>query len=276
MDVLLIAPSLAGGEGVYARLIQQAAPSGTAYAVSDDFRRGAPGATCRVAAEVGLNRLVRPLAIPDIGFRALRLRRSFDLVHVHAHPVRLTGLGTTPLVMSEGSSNAVYLGEYLGWDEARIAQRYRRARRLYRGLGVRDRLLTLDRVSRAYVFSRWAREINIRWGADPANQRAVLARAESSAQMRAAALAESAASLDDARADFAAAVRPDVRAATLSGLEDEVAAYLELGAQSVRSADARRRLLLPKDGVSVTSVTPGTARRSPSTSSIGRSAVNSK
>jgi diguanylate cyclase (GGDEF)-like protein len=74
-------------------------------------------------------------------------------------------------------------------------------------------------------------------------QRAVLARTESPAQMRAAALAESTASLDDARAGFAAAVRPDVRAAALSGLEDEVGAYVELGAQSVRSADARRRLL---------------------------------
>jgi glycosyltransferase involved in cell wall biosynthesis len=168
MDVLLIGPSLEGGEGVYTRLIRAAAPPGVSYAVSDGFHEGAPGATCSVGTEVALNRIAHPLGVPDIGFRALRLRRPFDLVHVHAHPVRLTGLGSTPLVMSEGSSSAVYLGEYLGWDEARIARGYRRARRLYRALGIHDRLLNLERVSRAYVFSGWARDVNLRWGADPA------------------------------------------------------------------------------------------------------------
>jgi glycosyltransferase involved in cell wall biosynthesis len=69
--------------------------------------------------------------------------------------------------MSEGSSSAVYLGDYLGWDQARLARGYRRARRLYRALGIDDRLLTLERVTAAYVFSSWAREINLRWGADP-------------------------------------------------------------------------------------------------------------
>jgi glycosyltransferase involved in cell wall biosynthesis len=69
--------------------------------------------------------------------------------------------------MSEGSSSAVYLGDYLGWDEARLARGYRRSRQMYRVLGIRDRLLALENVSRAYVFSQWARAINVRWGADP-------------------------------------------------------------------------------------------------------------
>ncbi len=103
-----------------------------------------------------------------MGFRALRLRDQFDLVHVHAHPAVLRGLGPTPLVMSEGSSSAVYLADYLGWDAARLGRGYRRARRLYRLLGIHDRLLALERVSQAYVLSHWARELNLRWGADPA------------------------------------------------------------------------------------------------------------
>jgi glycosyltransferase involved in cell wall biosynthesis len=107
------------------------------------------------------------MAIPDMGFRALGVRARFDLVHVHAHPIHLTNLGSTPLVMSEGSSSAVYLGEYLGWDDARLRKSYRRARRLYRTLGIHDRLLNLRRVTRSYVFSEWAREVNLRWGADP-------------------------------------------------------------------------------------------------------------
>ncbi|HEU4515892.1 MAG TPA: EAL domain-containing protein [Steroidobacteraceae bacterium] len=74
-------------------------------------------------------------------------------------------------------------------------------------------------------------------------QRAVLARTESPAEMRSAALTEASTSLEDAREGFAAAVRPDVREAVLAGLDDEVEAHAELGAQAVRSADARRRLL---------------------------------
>jgi glycosyltransferase involved in cell wall biosynthesis len=69
--------------------------------------------------------------------------------------------------MSEGSSNAVYLGDYLGWDDHRLARAYRTSHRIYRALGIRDRLLALERVARVYVFSDWARDVNLRWGADP-------------------------------------------------------------------------------------------------------------
>ncbi|HWW95925.1 MAG TPA: glycosyltransferase family 4 protein, partial [Vicinamibacteria bacterium] len=117
--------------------------------------------------EVFFNRLVHPLTIPDMGLRSLRLRERFDVVHVHAHPARIGGLGRIPLVMSEGSSSAVYIRDYLNWGEDRLARAYARTRRIYRALGIHDRLLNLDRVARAYVFSRWARDVNIRWGADP-------------------------------------------------------------------------------------------------------------
>jgi glycosyltransferase involved in cell wall biosynthesis len=117
--------------------------------------------------EIAFNRFVHPFTVPDMGFRALRLKDRFDLVHVHAHPVRLSGLRGTPFVMSEGSSSAVYIGEYLGWDAERMRRGYARSRRIYRLLGIADRLLTLERVTKAYVFSEWARQVNVRWGADP-------------------------------------------------------------------------------------------------------------
>jgi glycosyltransferase involved in cell wall biosynthesis len=148
-------------------LLRSHPPDGVEYQSVGGFHAGSAGARCSIAWEVALNRIVRPRAVPDMGFRALRLRERFDVVHVHAHPIRLTRRSGVPLVMSEGSSNAVYLGGYLGWSDERIARRYRRSRRLYRAIGVYDRLLALDRVARAYVFSDWAREVNIRWGADP-------------------------------------------------------------------------------------------------------------
>jgi glycosyltransferase involved in cell wall biosynthesis len=167
MRVLLVGPTGPGGEGTYQRLIRTNPPPGVDYVATGGFHEGGPGVTCSLGWEVALNRVVHPRAIPDMGFRALRLRDRFDLIHVHAHPVRLEHASGVPLVMSEGSSSAVYLGDYLGWDDDRIAAAYRRARRMYRALGVRDRLLALEKVKRAYVFTEWARRLNIRWGADP-------------------------------------------------------------------------------------------------------------
>jgi glycosyltransferase involved in cell wall biosynthesis len=158
---------------VYVRTLLDNPPHGVEYVDTGSFHGGAPGASCRIAEEVLLNRLVHPWLIPDMGFRSLSIKTHFDVVHVHAHPVRLNNLGKTPLVMSEGSSSAVYLQEYLGWDDRALARGYSRSRGVYRCLGIHDRLLNLTSVSRAYVFSRWARDINIRWGADPSKLDAV-------------------------------------------------------------------------------------------------------
>ncbi len=168
MRVLLVGPTGHGGEEVYVRTLLENPAPGVTYVPAGGFHAGAPGAPCQVAREVLLNRLVHPWTIPDMGFRALSLKEPFEVVHVHAHPVSIAGLGDVPLVMSEGSSSAVYLQDYLGWDDALLRRRYARTRRIYRLLGIHDRLLSLGRVARAYVFSRWARDVNIRWGADPA------------------------------------------------------------------------------------------------------------
>lgn len=142
-------------------------PAEVRYQLAGSFHEHAPGVRCQVAREILLNRVVRPATIPDMGFRALRLERRFDLVHVHAHPVLLGGRDGIPLVMSEGSSSAVYLGDYLGWEVERIDRGYRRARRIYRALGIADRLLAQGQAASVYVFSEWARSVNVGWGADP-------------------------------------------------------------------------------------------------------------
>lgn len=165
---LLVGPGGHGGEGVYMGLLAGHPPAGVDYVRVGGFHDGGPGVHCQFVREVLLNRVVHPLGVPDMGFRALRLVEPFDLVHVHAHPVSLRGLRGAPLVMSEGSSAAVYIGEYLGWDDVRLARGLARTRRLYRALGIADRLLALDRTAGAFVFSEWARQVNLRWGADPA------------------------------------------------------------------------------------------------------------
>ena len=74
-------------------------------------------------------------------------------------------------------------------------------------------------------------------------QRAVLARVESPAATRVTAQADATAALDEASNTYVDALRPKVSKPVLGGLEDEMSAHAELGAQVVRSADARRRLI---------------------------------
>ncbi|HET8691177.1 MAG TPA: EAL domain-containing protein [Steroidobacteraceae bacterium] len=74
-------------------------------------------------------------------------------------------------------------------------------------------------------------------------QRAVLARVESGAAPRVQAQADAALALESARAEYVAALEPLVGQPALSGLEGEVSSHAQLGAQLIRSTDARRRLL---------------------------------
>ncbi len=74
-------------------------------------------------------------------------------------------------------------------------------------------------------------------------QRAVLGRVDSAAVARAQADADAAAALDAARATSFAALRATVGDSVLAGLDGEIAAHVQLGAQAVRYADARRRLV---------------------------------
>lgn len=148
-------------------MLLENAPPDIVYTDAGSFHQSAPGARCQVFEEIVLNRIVRRgLGVPNAGFRSLSVTGEFDLAHLHGLPGRLSGR-CLPLVMSEGSSLAVYLQDYLNWSDGRVSIGLRRARHVYRILGLHDRLLNLERVARVFVFSRWARDVNIRWGADP-------------------------------------------------------------------------------------------------------------
>ncbi len=167
LKTLLIGPTGYGGEGVYLDTLRSSPPPGVSYDTAAGFHTSARGASCLYPVEVALNKIVRPATIPDIGFRAMMLRERYDLVHVHAHPLLVWRLRGTPMVMSEGSSAVVYLRDYLGWTTEMLSRGCARSRRVYRALRIHDRLLTMERASRTYVFSEWARDINLAWGADP-------------------------------------------------------------------------------------------------------------
>ena len=78
-------------------------------------------------------------------------------------------------------------------------------------------------------------------------QRAVLARVDSQSAPRVAAQDQAIAMLDAARGNYFDALRPTIDDTILVGVEVQVAAHADVGAQLVRSADARRRLLTELD-----------------------------
>jgi glycosyltransferase involved in cell wall biosynthesis len=174
LRALLVGPANhGGGESVYVRMLAAHPPPGVDCVLAGAFGAGADGVRCRRIAEVALNRIVHPRTLPDMGFRALAVGSHFDVVHVHAHRAHLRGRAEVPLVMSEGSCVVVYLRDYLGWSEEQLRERVTRSRSVYRRLGVSDRLLALDGVAYLYVFSEWARELNLAWGADPSKVRVI-------------------------------------------------------------------------------------------------------
>ncbi len=74
-------------------------------------------------------------------------------------------------------------------------------------------------------------------------QRAILARADSEAAARIQAYDDATFALDVARTEYFETLTPTLDAATLLGLDNEVTTHSQLGAQFVKSADSRRRLL---------------------------------
>jgi diguanylate cyclase (GGDEF)-like protein len=74
-------------------------------------------------------------------------------------------------------------------------------------------------------------------------QRAILARVDSSAEPRLQAEEQATAALEAARDSYFQALKPAIDDGVLRGLEGQVTTHAHLGAQLVRSADARRRLL---------------------------------
>ena len=60
IEALLIAPVFHGGEGVYSRTLAEHPPGGVSYSVAGPPHNSAPGARCRLAAEVLLIRVAVP------------------------------------------------------------------------------------------------------------------------------------------------------------------------------------------------------------------------
>lgn len=103
---------------------------------------------------------LQKLRILPLGPRALFIviNRDFDLVYVHAIPVKLFGY-KIPLVISDSSSNSVFLRYYAKWSEERIWITQNLKRILYKLFNVLDGEVNYEMIKNKFVFSLWARKI---------------------------------------------------------------------------------------------------------------------
>ncbi|MHB1193109.1 MAG: glycosyltransferase family 4 protein [Longimicrobiales bacterium] len=174
MRVLLVGGRGGGGEEVFVRDLAGDPPLGVTYTLLLDPHESAPLATAQTVREILMNRLIHPFIWPLPGFRAYDVRPGVDLVHLHNFPAWLRLPRGCPVVASVGgSSYPHYLETYLGWTPARVAARYRRARWIYRILGVHSDLATHESVAAIVVFSDYAASFLRRLGVPASKLRVI-------------------------------------------------------------------------------------------------------
>ena len=87
-----------------------------------------------------------------------KVRKHFDLVYAHAHPIKIVG-EKVPVVVSDSSSNIIFLTEYLKLSSLVIKLWYICKRFVFGGFGIIDCEVNLRGAQGFFVFSKWARHI---------------------------------------------------------------------------------------------------------------------
>lgn len=101
---------------------------------------------------------------PDAGIWSLELKEKFDLIHCHSYSLRITG--KIPVVLSDSSSNYLFLRDYLGWNEKRINLSYKIRELVSKNLDIYDPNLNLGQ-ARLIVWSNFAKKAHQELGVDP-------------------------------------------------------------------------------------------------------------
>jgi glycosyltransferase involved in cell wall biosynthesis len=168
LKVLLISPMdpdvpgdlklLVGGENTYTRTLLANPPEGVEYVHHTQALR--KGLIEYLPIQKVLANLVKFRILPlSCGTQAILLKEHFDLVHVHAYSVKILGK-KTPLVLSDSSSNYLFLRDYLNWPWWRIRSGYVVRKFIFDKFGVIDADTNLGDASKLIVFSQFAAKIH--------------------------------------------------------------------------------------------------------------------
>lgn len=169
LRVLLVSPQdppvpgdlklLMGGENTYTKMLLKYPPSKCTYIEhTAALKQGMITYHWSYYAALWLQKL----RILPPGPRALCFNgvEKFDVVYAHAHPTRYS-TGTARLVISDSSSNIVFLRNYAHWSKLKI-QIYQRIKRyIYDLLGLIDGENNTQKANHSFVFSHWAKNIKV-------------------------------------------------------------------------------------------------------------------
>ncbi|HKZ34689.1 MAG TPA: hypothetical protein VJ179_02360, partial [Patescibacteria group bacterium] len=175
MRVLLVSPKdpqvpthlkyLMGGENTYTQSLLSHPPNGVTYTHhTDALSAGIISHT--MWQHLFTWTMKARLLPPDAGFHCLEIHDHVDLIHSHVYGLKLE-TKHIPVVLSDSSSNMLFLRDYLGWGERKIQHSYFIRRWMAGGLNVYDPNLYLHDAHRLVVWSEFAKNIHVSLGADP-------------------------------------------------------------------------------------------------------------
>src|SRR3989344_5989266 len=167
MKVLLISPLdpivpsdlkfLMGGENTYTRMLLSQKLKGVQFVhVEDALEQG----LVSYGALHYLFLILQRLRILSPGPRVyvLDLHESFDLVYTHVYPVKISERDQ-PLVISDSSSNIVFLEKYVKWSKFQIQIAQIIKRLVFKLFGIVDSEVNHQSSHNMFVFSAWAKRI---------------------------------------------------------------------------------------------------------------------
>lgn len=103
---------------------------------------------------------------PDVGMYSFEIRQKFDLIHTHAHSLKLKNY-SGPVVLSDSSSNYLFLRDYLGWSKTRIDLSYKLREMVSKSFDIYDPNLNLYKAKKLIVWSNFAKKVHRDLGCDP-------------------------------------------------------------------------------------------------------------
>lgn len=155
---------LTGGETTYIRTLLKNPPKGVIYTHWSEALKKGQIEFLFLDKIVSLLVKLRILPISSGSF-CINIKGDFDLVHAHSNSVKVVGVKGIPVVLSDSSSNFLFLRDYLNWSTQRIKVGYFLRKKLFRFLGIADPDTNLDRAAKLVVFSKFAKNVHLKLGA---------------------------------------------------------------------------------------------------------------
>lgn len=177
MKVLFISPKdpdeeeitnlkfLVGGENTYTCQLLKNPPPGVEYVQHAQALK--EGKITYTNFQTPLSSLIELRILPpDAGIQSFEVRERFDLIHCHAYCLHLKNY-SGPVILSDSSSNILFLKDYLGWGGNRIDVNYKLRGLISRKFNIYDPNLNLSRAKKLIVWSKFAKNIHEKLGCNP-------------------------------------------------------------------------------------------------------------